>query len=146
MVYQWASFSQSSGDVSLHDLHAFSNTIDTTSLGTTSYAGIDTNRFGHNPNLIQGKNNSSEEGTRFVGPLPQGKYSMGAPGYNAHTGDYSLVLTPSPANNMLGRDNFLWHGDSRSHPGEASEGCIVSPFATRERAWNGGYRDMWVVP
>ena len=66
VVYQWASFSQSSGDVSLHDLHAFSNTIDTTSLGTTSYAGIDTNRFGHNPNLIQGKNNSSEEGTRFV--------------------------------------------------------------------------------
>nr|WP_123336389.1 DUF2778 domain-containing protein [Erwinia sp. JUb26] len=39
----------------------------------------------------------------------------------------------SDEDNMHGRNLFRIHGDSREHPGEASEGCIIlGPDARRE--------------
>jgi hypothetical protein len=36
----------------------------------------------------------------------------------------ACCLTPDPANDMCGRGGFLIHGDSISHPGDASDWCI----------------------
>lgn len=66
------------------------------------------------------------------GPIPPGRYSIGQPRDTASHGPFVLPLTPAEDNEMFGRSGFLIHGDSASHPGEASEGCIILPRAVRE--------------
>lgn len=80
----------------------------------------------------QGKNNPALEATPFIGPIPRGRYTIGGHIDSPSHGPFTLPLTPVPSNNMFGRDHFLVHGDSPSHPGEASEGCIILPRAVRE--------------
>lgn len=59
------------------------------------------------------------------GPLPTGKYTIGAPEDDPRLGPIAMRLTPDPANEMFKRAGFFIHADSVAHPGEASEGCIV---------------------
>jgi hypothetical protein len=81
-----------------------------------------------------GKNNPAMQNVPNIGPVPQGRYTIGAPidlGGGPH-GPFVLPLTPDPANQMFGRFGFLIHGDSIANPGFASRGCIIAGLAIRQ--------------
>lgn len=73
------------------------------------------------------KNDPASQCVSDLGPIPRGEYTIGSIGDHGPSGQLrrSLPLTPSPANNMCGRSNFLIHGDSAANPGWASGGCII---------------------
>lgn len=74
----------------------------------------------------KGKNEPKHEAVPNLGPIPRGLYVIGEPYDSKQVGPFSLRLTPS-GHNAFGRTNFVIHGDSSNHPGEASRGCIVMP-------------------
>jgi hypothetical protein len=78
------------------------------------------------------KNKVSSENIKNFGPLPRGKYTIGAPYNSPNTGQFTLPLTPFPDNKMFGRSDFKIHGDDISNPGNASQGCIILPRSSRE--------------
>ncbi|MCC8392702.1 DUF2778 domain-containing protein [Paraburkholderia sp. MMS20-SJTR3] len=92
-----------------------------------------------------GLNNHSMQHVRDVGPIPVGEYEIGAPFRHAHTGPYSMRLTPISGTHTFGRSGFMIHGDSRSDPGNASKGCLVLAGRIREKIWNSGDRVLKVV-
>ncbi|MGF6481227.1 hypothetical protein QFZ91_003390 [Paraburkholderia sp. JPY419] len=56
-----------------------------------------------------------------------------------------MPLTPDPGTETFGSNAFFIHGDSKSHPGNASNGCIViSNRAVRERIWSSGDHQLRV--
>jgi len=110
------------------------------------YSGINTNRFGHNPTQIHGRNNPEEQCSQWIGPLPIGGYIIGEPFNSEHTGPYSMRLIPNSTNDMCGRSSFLIHGDSTTHPGEASEGCIILDRASREAIGASEHNRLRVIP
>lgn len=80
-------------------------------------------------------NSAADDGKECLGPLPAGTYTIGEPiADGGHLGPYVMELLPAAGNNMKGRSGFYIHGDSKDHPGYASEGCIVPKGgrATRE--------------
>ena len=89
-------------------------------------------------------NDPANECVKNNGPLPRGKYTIGAPYNSTKTGPYTLPLIPDCSNNMCGRNEFRIHGDSGKHPGAASEGCIVTDFNTRRDIWNSNDRELLV--
>ena len=93
---------------------------------------------------LAGKNNPAMQQVRDVGPIPCGKYSIGAPEYTVDHGPYVLRLTPDPANEMYGRAGFLIHGDSIVAPGNASKGCVIMPRFARERVFESGDLELEV--
>lgn len=78
------------------------------------------------------KNDGSREAERSVGPIPRGLYAVSAPFDHPLKGPLCFHLTPV-RHNAHGRSGFLIHGDSRIHPGDASEGCIILGHTVRER-------------
>ena len=62
-----------------------------------------------------------------------------------HCGTYVIRLEPDPGNNMCSRSGFYIHGDSKSHPGSASQGCIVLPIKYRKDMWNSGDKILEVI-
>lgn len=96
-----------------------------TALVATGYSGAEPD----------GKNNPNLESLAGIGPIPRGSYTIGAP-FNSHqTGPYAMRLTPNEGTDTYGRSDFEMHGDSKEHPGQASHGCIIMPFAIRARVW-----------
>ena len=93
----------------------------------------------------EGKNNPDMQDVKGTGPLPEGVYYMQAPKDDSVVGKYAMRLTPSPANQMFGRNSFFIHGDSVEHPGLASHGCIVLPKICRELIWASGDHTIRVV-
>jgi len=85
-----------------------------------------------------GKNNPDMQDVKGVGPLPRGLYRASEPADDSVVGKYAMRLTPSPTNEMYGRNSFFLHGDSQEHPGLASHGCIVLPPALRRMFWESG--------
>jgi len=84
-----------------------------------------------------GKNAPTWQDHHDVGPIPRGRYSIGAPRDLAGGphGPFVLPLTPSPSNQMWGRRGFLIHGDGLGdHAGSASHGCIILR-ALRGTSW-----------
>ena len=80
------------------------------------------------------KNNPAMEAVKSLGPIPVGIYDMELPPVDTDThGPCVIWLTPDPSNDMMGRSGFGVHGDSFTHMGEASEGCIIMPKFARER-------------
>lgn len=97
---------------------------------------------GHGP----GKNFPAMQNVKNVGPLPVGFYTItGLINQDPQCGEYVLVLTPDPENQMFGREGFRWHGDSIIHPGSASDGCICSELAARMEAWQGSDHRLEVI-
>ena len=92
-----------------------------------------------------GKNNPAMQGAQKIGPIPVGTYTIGEPCDTDTHGPYVLRLTPDPENNMCGRAGFLIHGDSKDHPGTASQGCIIVPRSVREQVWDSGDNRLEVV-
>ncbi|ASL48179.1 hypothetical protein bAD24_III12340 [Burkholderia sp. AD24] len=91
------------------------------------------------------KNHPEFQSFNGKGPIPRGRYTIGAPFTHPHTGIYSLQLTPVIGNVMFGRSGFLIHGDSQDHPGDASDGCIVVSLHARHRIWGSGDRALEVI-
>jgi hypothetical protein len=80
-----------------------------------------------------GKNNPALQSTPNVGPIPQGRYSIGEPHDSPKVGPFALPVEAMPGTNTFGRSAFLIHGDSIVHPGTASEGCIILLRDVRNR-------------
>lgn len=91
-----------------------------------------------------GKNNPKMENVKNNGPIPKGRYTIGSAYTHPHKGTITMKLTPN-GHFMYGRTNFLIHGDSRAHPGNASEGCIILPRNIRHRIATSGENVLEVV-
>lgn len=99
----------------------------------------------------RGKNNPALQGVPGIGPLPRGRYKIGAPYNSKNVGPYTLTLDAVDArpgddiHQPTGRGAFRIHGDSIKAPGTASKGCIILPRNIRELIWKSGDRDLEVV-
>jgi hypothetical protein len=93
-----------------------------------------------------GKDNPAAQADVDVGPIPQGSYRIGAPQNTEAHGPFAMPLLPAPTNEMFGRAGFMLHGDSISHPGDASEGCIIMDRVVRDLVWNSGDHELQVSP
>lgn len=99
----------------------------------------------------RGKNNPALEGVVGVGPIPAGRWKIGAPYDSDRVGPYALKLDAVDAklgddtDQRTGRGAFRIHGDSVRAPGTASNGCIILPRTVREALWKSGDRDLVVV-
>lgn len=91
------------------------------------------------------KNDASKCAIHNEGPIPPGRYDIGAPIDTVTHGPFVLPLSPHPENEMHGRSGFLIHGDSVAHPGTASEGCIIVPRSVRESVHASGDTLLEVV-
>lgn len=92
------------------------------------------------------RNRPESEKLAGLGPIPRGAYWIGPEEDSDVRGPVMMRLTPVIVPEAIrrlvpgavgtvthGRDNFELHGDSRSHPGAASHGCIVMDRPHREQ-------------
>lgn len=91
------------------------------------------------------KNNPTMEQVEAQGPIPRGAYTIGAPYNSARVGPFALPLEPFPGTRVFGRSAFRIHGDSISHPGSASHGCIIISRAVREQIAHSGVTLLTVI-
>lgn len=82
---------------------------------------------GHGP----AKDNPADQAIPNCGPIPEGLYTIAPPIDHPKLGPVAIPLRPDPRNAMFGRSGFWIHGDSATHPGQASDGCIVLPHFAR---------------
>jgi Protein of unknown function (DUF2778) len=93
-----------------------------------------------------GKNNPAAQSTHNVGPIPAGAWTVtGVPVDTSTHGPFVLRLEPCNGTQTFGRSGFLIHGDSRTNPGGASQGCIILPRFIRERVWASTDRALTVT-
>ena len=90
------------------------------------------------------KNDPDMERVRATGPIPRGRWRIGAPRDSRRVGPFAMDLHPL-GHDAHGRSAFMIHGDSVRNPGSASSGCIILSRAVRERIWNSGDRILEVV-
>ena len=57
-----------------------------------------------------------------------------------------MRLAPNPGTQTYGRTDLEIHGDSRSHPGQASHGCIILPRDARDQLNASPDNTLRVVP
>jgi hypothetical protein len=98
-----------------------------------------------NAAAVAGKNNPDMQAVHFVGPIPEGIWTIGEPVNSATHGRYAMMLTPAAETETFGRDHFLMHGDSIPNPGFASDGCIIQPYDARVKVWESGDHRLQVV-
>jgi hypothetical protein len=90
------------------------------------------------------KNDPAMEHVRATGPIPRGRWKIGAPWTSSRTGPYVMSLSPI-GHDARGRSAFQIHGDSTRAPGTASSGCIILARPVRERIWKSGDHELEVV-
>jgi len=115
------------------------------STGELSHHGKVVDKHGYSGHGA-GKNKPSMQTVSAVGPIPQGTYRIGSPHHSKHVGNYAMALTPTAGTNTFGRYAFFMHGDSKKHPGEASEGCIIVSSYARHLVWASLDHEIRVVP
>ncbi len=93
----------------------------------------------------KGINNPGMEHVRNVGPIPHGKYSIGAQYDTTAHGPHVMALSPI-GHTALGRTEFLIHGDNVAANQTASQGCIILPRHIRDRIARSGDKVLNVVP
>jgi hypothetical protein len=95
----------------------------------------------------------------MVGPLPYGPrigsisdeapqglpntYTFGEAVERSHLGAFAIPLIPHKDNDMKGRGSFFMHGDT-TPSGNASDGCIIQPPATRHTAYESDDKEVEV--
>ena len=110
------------------------------SLAGTGYAG------GNLGTIPQAINNPEYCNISCVGPLPEGFYTFGElQQHNPHLGQYVFPLIPDSDNKMFGRSGFYCHGGTSGGKQNASEGCIVIPYVTRQAMHNSPDQRLQVV-
>ena len=92
-----------------------------------------------------GKNSPAKQRERGIGPIPAGHWRLGPTFDSEGHGPLCCRLVPCHGTETFGRDGFLCYGDSRSHPGQASRGCIIMPHDVREQMARSTDRDLQVV-
>lgn len=92
-----------------------------------------------------GKNNPVVQTEHNVGPIPTGLWEIGEPFDSEDHGPHAMHLTPLEGTTTYGRYGFLLHGDSITHPGEASEGCIIQSRTTRNTVSSSGDKLLKVI-
>jgi hypothetical protein len=89
------------------------------------------------------KNNPDKEALKNTGPIPRGLYTVGkAREYKKMPNCFDL--TPD-GHDAQGRTEFLIHGDSKTDPGNASEGCIILSPDVRKKIAESGISKLRVV-
>jgi hypothetical protein len=89
------------------------------------------------------KNNPDKEALKNAGPIPRGLYTVGkAREYKKMPNCFDL--TPD-GHDARGRTEFLIHGDSKTDPGNASEGCIILSLDVRKKIAESGISKLRVV-
>jgi hypothetical protein len=79
------------------------------------------------------KNKPEDECLAGLGPIPRGVWRIVRwDDHHGSKGPTVAVLAPV-GHDAHGRSGFLIHGDSGSHPGAASSGCIVAGPSYRAR-------------
>lgn len=78
------------------------------------------------------QNDPKSEQVKSLGPIPKGRYHIGAPYDSPNVGPFALPLEAYPETMTFGRGDFRIHGDSRLSPGFASHGCLIFPRQVRE--------------
>jgi RHS repeat-associated protein len=93
-----------------------------------------------------GLNRPGLQDRKYVGPLPQGDYTVGPniPKGPGSTGKNVRPLMPDPRNIMFGRDGFYMHGDNERANNTASKGCPIFPPSCRSKIPDG--ETLRVVP
>lgn len=83
------------------------------------------------------KNNPDFVRDRGLGAIPPGDYTIGPLFFSSHSGRGTMHLTPQAGTETLDRSGFEIHGDSISHPGAASHGCIctITPSGYDDREY-----------
>jgi hypothetical protein len=79
------------------------------------------------------KNQPDLDCVKNRGPIPKGKWRIGPAFHHEQKGPLCIPLGPLPGTETYGRSGFLIHGDSRTVPGSASEGCIILGPLVRDR-------------
>lgn len=97
---------------------------------------------GDGPEFSEGRNNPDMEHIRGKGPIPRGRWRIGAMRKSARVGPYAMDLTPV-GHNAHGRTAFMIHGDDKE--GDASRGCIILNRILRLKIDASGDRDLDVV-
>ncbi|MBK7464715.1 MAG: DUF2778 domain-containing protein [Betaproteobacteria bacterium] len=105
-------------------------------LGGTGYAGRG-----------ESKNNPDDQCKADQGPLPRNTYTIGPAMDHPRLGPLALPLVPDDPAKMCNpaRNAFYIHGDSSSHPGEASDGCIIMARNIRQSVSASRDRKLMVV-
>lgn len=81
------------------------------------------------------------------GPIPCGAWFIGPETITEGHGPVAMHLIPLSGTETFNRNGFMIHGDSKEHPGAASEGCLVLDRPTRELiAANNRTRQLIVLP
>lgn len=80
----------------------------------------------------QGINNPTMEHIRNVGPIPRGRYLIGAPHSHKRLGPVVMTLFPH-GHAAHGRSGFMIHGDNMNLNRTASQGCIILGRDYRQR-------------
>jgi hypothetical protein len=97
-----------------------------------------------------GLNNPDAEDQAYVGPIPQGGYTIQQQQNNVTGSGTSLPaserLVPDAGNNMHGRDGFLIHGDNQHLNHTASDGCVILPRSVRNQIGSSNDHHLTVVP
>lgn len=93
----------------------------------------------------EGLNNSAMEHIPRVGPIPRGRWTIGAPRDSERVGPFAMPLTPDDDTATFGRTLFLIHGDNRKRDRSASHGCIILPRVIREEIWESADTDLEVI-
>lgn len=71
----------------------------------------------------EGRNNPDMQDVHDVGPIPQGRYQIGAPYDHPQLGPCVMNLDPLPGTNTFGRSAFRIHGNNAAN--DASHGCVI---------------------
>lgn len=94
----------------------------------------------------QGLNNPAWQDHVGVGPIPCGRYTIGAVRDPPdHLGPVAMPLEPHSDNNMHGRSAFWIHGDNASLNHSASDGCLILARGFRQQIADSYVRDLTVV-
>ena len=94
---------------------------------------------GNGPDL----DNPADETVVNHGPLPEGKYTIGAPKTPIdHLGPLALPLTPQF---QTGRSDIFIHGDNAAMNHTGSDGCLILAHAIRQAIVDSGDDELIVV-
>jgi hypothetical protein len=84
------------------------------------------------------------QGVKGVGPIPIGRYTIGAPTTYKHTVNAMPLQRVGP--NPTGRDGFLIHAGRQDGKQTASKGCIILDKPIRAAIAASGARNLIVGP
>lgn len=102
----------------------------------TGYSGA-----GHS--TATGRNNPDMDNVHNAGPIPRGRYTIGAPHVSPNTGPFTMNLTPEAGTETHGRGDFRIHGNNAEN--DASHGCIILGPDSRHLIWQSGDHEIEVV-